>query len=56
MTDPYERHVIDELDIEIPHAPDGEHCFRCHGYHNPAPGCTFVTARHWNPDDDEGQD
>jgi hypothetical protein len=29
-------------------APDGQHRTRCNGTHNPAPGTTFVTARHWD--------
>lgn len=28
-------------------APDGQHCTRCNGTHNPRPGCTFETARRW---------
>ncbi len=28
-------------------APDGQHCDRCNGIHNPRPGCTFETARKW---------
>jgi hypothetical protein len=55
--DAYERRVLSELDIEIPCAPDGEHCYRCYGVHNPYPGCRFVTSRKWSvDDDDEGQE
>ena len=35
------------------HAPDGQHCTRCNGIHNPYPGCTFVTSRTWGPDHDD---
>lgn len=37
-------------------SPDGEHCDRCGGVHNPQPGCTFVTSRTWGPADDDDQD
>lgn len=32
-------------------APDGQHCDRCNGVHNPYPGCAFVTSRTWGPAD-----
>ncbi|WP_155771490.1 hypothetical protein [Mycobacterium asiaticum] len=34
------------------HAPDGQHCTRCNGVHNPRPGVTFVTSRTWGTADD----
>lgn len=48
----YERRILDALDIPLGHAPDGEPCAKCYGIHNPYPGCSYVTLRHWNPDDD----
>ena len=39
-------------------APDGQHCTRCAGTHNPTPGCSYVTSRTWDTDEedtDEGQ-
>ena len=38
------------------HAPDGQHCTRCNGVHNPRPGVTFETSRTWGPADDDEQD
>lgn len=55
------HHHDDEQEQDVStdpaHAPDGQHCNRCNGVHNPEAGVTFVTSRTWGPaDDDEDQD
>jgi hypothetical protein len=37
-------------------APDGQHCTRCNGIHNPQPGTTFITSRTWGPSGDNDRD
>ncbi|KMO82299.1 hypothetical protein [Mycolicibacterium chlorophenolicum] len=37
-------------------APDGDHCTRCNGVHNPQPGVTFVTSRTWGDDEQVDED